>query len=114
MFWLKGGKPAAAAQTTFQDLDNPVADLALAKRQVALLLEGRYTEVEGGTDDLTSELHRLSQRMLQRIEGHMKRSVDLSINVNATVIASAGAMKGLTATLERVQAMAAASEEMVS
>jgi methyl-accepting chemotaxis protein len=114
MFGIKLRKPADQFAVVAERAQGPHGDIALAMRQLALLLEGRYTEVEAGGDSLTQGLQKLAQQMLQRIEGHMLRSVDLSINVNNTVIASAGTMKGLTDTLARVQTMAAASEEMVS
>ena len=81
---------------------------------MAMLMEARYSEVEPGSDALTRAQHQLAQRMLFQIERRLIRSVDLSVNVNQTVIASAGTLKGLTKTLEQVQAMAAASEEMAN
>jgi len=114
MFGINLRKTVAPSVASVTRADDPGVDLDLAMRQVAMLLEARYSEVEAGSDALTSAQHQLAQRLLFQIERRMVRSVDLSINVNQTVIASAGTLKGLTKTLEQVQAMAAASEEMAS
>jgi len=113
MFGMKA-RNIERAEKISVPIANPGGDTELATRQVALLLEGRYGEVEPGSDPLTESLHRLARQTLEQIEAQMLRSVDLSMNVNSTVIASAGTMKGLTETLERVQTMAAASEQMAA
>jgi len=108
-------KSAIAANIQVIDPAPPqLTDQDLALSQIALLLDGHYQDVPVGHDPVTQGLHELSQRLLERIRGHMGRSVSQSISINETVIASAGAMKGLTETLSRIQTMAAASEELFS
>ncbi len=98
-------------------IDRPMAalpDLNLVDTQIRLLKEGKYADVPPGTDARSGDLYSIARQMLAQTESQIRRSVDLSMNINTTVMAAADTKRGLDDALERAQRMAAATEEMVA
>jgi methyl-accepting chemotaxis protein len=99
----------AAVQHVVQPTDGDLVD-----RQISLLKEGKYSDVPEGTGPRSRDLHTTARNILAQIETEIRRSVDLSMNINATVMAAADTKSGLDDALSRSQGMAAATEELVA
>lgn len=114
MFRLLDRRKSFVSPESSEFIKNDSANFDLALQQISLMSEGRYADVEPGVDQLTNYIYNFSKNLLRGVEEELERSVNLSIDTNSTVMSSIGAKKGVMETLEQVQMMAAASEEMVS
>jgi len=114
MFGLLDRKKSFISPESNDEKKHNSANFELAMKQIILMVDGKYSEVEPGIDQLTNYIYDFSRNLLKSVEGDLERSVNLSIDTNSTVMSSIGAKKGMMETLERIQTMAAASEEMVS
>jgi len=89
-------------------------EMALVVEQVDAILAGDYENVAEGCDDLTRKLKQLANENQVRVESQLKRSVDLSVSNNSTVISVAKSARSLNELNNISQAMAASMEEMAA
>jgi methyl-accepting chemotaxis protein len=117
MGWFSSsrGGSAALAVTVADDRISADADqLAAIEVALDLMLAGRFHSVPDGSCAVTHKIKDLARQLEARAKAALVLEVDLSVNVNQAVTEAAGMMRDVNEVDRRSQAIAAASEELVS
>ncbi len=104
-------KQASAHITPLDSTADRDADLL---RCVQSALEGNYTALPHGRDDVSEALRRLIAKLSRDAQEEMSRVVNVSVQANETAIFSAQMLSNLKKVDYEAQAIAAAAEEMVA
>ena len=99
---------------TLRRHDGPKEEEVVAAVAAAVdsLLAGRFDEVPDGVHPIEQELHRLAVGLQEKAARDMDRTVEFSVGVVEQVIAAAEMAGGAEEIDERLQAIAAAAEEL--
>ncbi|HLN24777.1 MAG TPA: methyl-accepting chemotaxis protein [Patescibacteria group bacterium] len=81
---------------------------------IDLLIAGKYLSVPGGNGVLSDKLSELAKVLHGRSLGEAERIVDISVNCNEAVTATAAMMRDVTEVDKRSQAIATATRQMVA
>ncbi len=108
-----GPAPAGVRADLFVQNDTKVRDAALTAA-IEAMTGGDYSHLPEGTDELSSALRRLGEKLNGGLQSDLGRVVDMSVRASETSINAAHMLANLRNVESRAHGIAAAGEEMVA
>ena len=113
MQFFRGSQRARLVETPLRAA--PIGeDVAALEHALDLLIEGKYLTVPKGDGPLSRKIKAAADAMHERGLRELRFVVDMSLNVNEAVTATAEMMRDIREVDARSQSIASASEEMVA